>query len=96
MITSSQECCICKVKDVIELGSHDMFIAEVVCTSVDESIIDENGKLDLDKADLVAYSHGEYFALGEKLGKFSYSTHKAEKLKTRQINNRMKKKAGGK
>lgn len=95
-IAESPVCLECKVKDVIELGSHDMFIAEVVCTSVDESIIDENGKLDLDKADLVAYSHGEYFALGEKLGKFSYSTHKAEKLKTRQINNRMKKKAGGK
>lgn len=84
-------CLECKVKDVIELGSHDMFIAEVVCTSVDESIIDENGRLDLDKADLVAYSHGEYFALGEKLGKFSYSTHKSEKLKTRQANNRRKK-----
>ena len=69
-----------------------MFIAEVVCTSIDESIIDENGRLDLAKADLVAYSHGEYFALGEKLGKFSYSTQKSERLKTRQINNQMKKK----
>ena len=90
-IAESPICLECVVKDVIELGSHDMFIAEVVCTSVDENIIDENGRLDLNKADLVAYSHGEYFALGEKLGKFSYSTHKDEKLKTRQENNRKKK-----
>ena len=89
-IAESPVCLECKARDVIELGSHDMFIAEIVCTSVDESIIDENGRLDLDKADLVAYSHGEYFALGEKLGKFSYSTHKSEKLKTRQANNRRK------
>ena len=73
-IAESPVCLECKVRDVIELGSHDMFIAEVVCTSVDESIIDRNGKLDLKKADLVAYSHGEYYTLGEKLGSFSYST----------------------
>ena len=89
-IAESPVCLECKVRDVIELGSHDMFIAEVVCTSVDESIIDRNGKLDLKKADLVAYSHGEYYALGEKLGSFSYSTHKDERLKTRQAKNRMK------
>ena len=89
-IAESPVCLECKVRDIIELGSHDMFIAEVVCTSVDESIIDEKGRLDLNKADLVAYSHGEYFALGEKLGSFSYSTHKSERLKTRQENNRRK------
>lgn len=90
-IAESPVCLECKVRDVIELGSHDMFIAEVVCTSIDDEILDENGRLDLDKAELVAYSHGEYFALGEKLGKFSYSTHKSERLKTRQINNQNKK-----
>ena len=96
-IAEAPVCLECRVKDILELGSHDMFIAEVVCTSVDEGIIDEKGRLDLRKADLVAYSHGEYYALGEQLGKFSFSTHKAERLKTRQISNKMKKtgKPGG-
>ena len=80
----------CKVKQVLELGSHDMFIGEVVATSVDEAVLDENGRLDLKKADLIAYSHGEYFALGDLLGKFSFSTHKDERLKTRQAMNREK------
>ena len=68
-----------------------MYIAEVVCVSVDDRIIDKNDKLDLKKADLVAYSHGEYYALGELLGRFAYSTHKAERLKTRQIKNKARK-----
>ena len=66
----------CKVKDIIELGSHDMFIAEVVNTAIDEKYLDENGKFDLSKAKLVAYSHGEYYALGKYLGKFGYSVKK--------------------
>lgn len=66
----------CRVKEVLHLGSHDMFIAEVVNVSVDERYLNDKGKLELDKADLTAYSHGEYFALGEKLGKFGYSVRK--------------------
>ena len=66
----------CKVKQVVELGTHDMFIAEVVSVSVDDKLLDEKGRLDLGKAKLVAYSHGEYFMLGEKLGKFGYSVAK--------------------
>lgn len=66
----------CKVRDVIELGSHDMFIAEVVCVDAAEEFFDENDRFDLNAAGLVAYSHGEYFALGEKLGKFGYSVKK--------------------
>lgn len=69
----------CKVKQVLELGSHDCFIAEVVNVTVDSSLMDENGKFDLSAADLIAYSHGEYFALGEKLGKFGYSVAKKNK-----------------
>ena len=61
---------------VLELGSHDMFLAKVTAVQVDESLLDEKGKLDLNKAHLVAYSHGEYFALGDKLGKFGYSVRK--------------------
>ncbi len=63
----------CKVHSVIELGSHDMFIAEVLCVRVDERFIDDKGRFDLVAADLVAYNHGEYFTLGKKIGKFGYS-----------------------
>lgn len=66
----------CIVKQILRLGSHDMFIAEVVNVSVEEQYLDENGRLELEKADLIAYSHGEYFALGEKIGKFGYSVRK--------------------
>lgn len=66
----------CKVKQILELGSHDMFVAEVVAVTVDEKYLDEKGRFDLVAADLVAYSHGEYFKLGKKLGKFGYSVAK--------------------
>lgn len=66
----------CRVVDIKELGSHDMFIAEVVSVSVDETLLDENERLDLEKANLIAYSHGEYFMLGEKIGKFGFSVAK--------------------
>lgn len=66
----------CKVKEILRLGSHDMFIAEVVNVSVDGQYLDDNGKLELERADLIAYSHGEYFALGDKIGKFGYSVRK--------------------
>ena len=64
----------CRVKEIIPLGSHDMFIGEVVSVAVDEQYIDpETGKLDLGKAKLIAYAHGEYFTLGEKLGTFGWT-----------------------
>lgn len=63
----------CRVTDVISLGSHDMFIADILCTDVDEQYIDEKGKICLDKAMLVAYTHGDYFLLGEHLGRFGFS-----------------------
>lgn len=66
----------CKVKQVIELGSHDMFLAEVTAVSVDSKYMDEKGKLHLNDLGLTAYSHGEYFELGEKTGKFGYSVKK--------------------
>ncbi len=73
----------CKVKQILPLGSHDLFIAEVVCVDADEAYLDEKGRLDLQKADLVAYSHGDYFSLGEKLGKFGYSVSKSFGVKNR-------------
>jgi len=71
----------CKVKQIVELGTHDLFIAEVLCVTVDESLLDDKNRLDLGKAKLVAYSHGEYFMLGEKLGKFGYSVTKKKNKK---------------
>lgn len=78
-IEESPVCLECVVRQKLELGSHDMYVAEVLSTDVDSSLLDENGKLDLRKADLLAYSHGEYFALGDKLGKFGFSVRKKGK-----------------
>jgi len=75
-IEESPVCLECKVTQVLELGSHDMFIAEVLSTDIDEKYLDENGKFDLSKAKLLAYNHGEYYGLGEYLGKFGYSVRK--------------------
>ncbi|MGB5824095.1 MAG: flavin reductase family protein [Proteocatella sp.] len=66
----------CKVKDIIKLGSHHMFLAEIVAINVEESIINHNGKICLDKAELITYLHGEYFELGRNLGKFGFSVNK--------------------
>ena len=72
----------CKVKQVLELGSHDMFIAEVMAVNVDESLLDEKGTLHLSDADLIAYSHGRYYGLGDFIGKFGYSVQKPSKSKS--------------
>ena len=69
----------CRVVEVIPMGTHDVFIADIVSVSCDDSILDEAGKIRFDKAGLLAYAHGEYYALGEKLGKFGFSTAKAAK-----------------
>lgn len=69
----------CKVRDVRELGSHHMFIAEVTGVQVSEKHMNETGKFELNQTGLVAYSHGEYFELGKRLGKFGYSVAKTRK-----------------
>lgn len=66
----------CKVVEKKELGSHHMFIAEVVGVTIDEKYMDETGKFHINETGLVMYSHGEYFLMGEKLGKFGYSIKK--------------------
>ena len=63
----------CRVEQVIELGSHHMFLARVLAVDVDDRYLDERGKFDLNKSGLAVYSHGEYFALGKRLGTFGYS-----------------------
>lgn len=66
----------CKVKEVVPLGSHDMFLAEVVNVQVSESCLDENGTLQLASAEPLVYSHGKYYAMGQQLGTFGYSVRK--------------------
>lgn len=66
----------CKVTQVLPLGTHDMFLAEVVAVDVDDRYIDEKGAFHMDQVGLVAYSHGDYMSLGEKLGSFGYSVRK--------------------
>ena len=72
----------CRVTDIIPMGSHDMFLADIVAVDVDESLIDEKGKLRLERAGLVAYAHGDYFELGKRIGSFGYSVQKKKKNKT--------------
>ncbi len=72
----------CKVKNITPLGTHDLFLAEILSIHVEENLLDENGKIHLEKADLICYSHGEYFSLNPKvLGKFGYSIKKKSKNK---------------
>lgn len=71
----------CRVKSVQELGSHVLFLADVLAVHADEAYMDKNGKFDLQKANPLVYSHGEYFAVGKKLGKFGYSVKKKKRTK---------------
>ncbi|MBQ5831571.1 MAG: flavin reductase family protein [Alistipes sp.] len=75
----------CRVRQVIELGSHDMFLADVVNVLVDEQYINpETGKLELGRAEIITYSHGEYFRLGEMIGHFGWSVRKKKKHPVRK------------
>ena len=77
-----QECPVnmeCKVRQILPLGSHDMFIAEILAVHVDAALLDEKKRLQLEKAKLLAYSHGQYFGLGKMLGTFGFSVRKKEK-----------------
>lgn len=66
----------CKVKQIVPLGSHDMFIADVLCIDAAEQYIDEKGAFDISKCDLIAYANGGYYSLDKKLGKFGFSVQK--------------------
>ena len=78
----------CRITEKKELGSHHMFLAEVLAVHVDEKYLDENGKFQLNKSGLIAYSHGEYLDLGKEIGTFGYSVKK----KTKKPQKRRKKK----
>ena len=69
----------CRVKEIKELGTHDMFIAEILAVNVDDKYLDDTGKFDMEACDLLAYSHGQYYSLGKRLGKFGFSVEKKNK-----------------
>ena len=69
----------CKVKEIKELGSHHMFIADVLAINADEKYIDEKGAFDISKCDLISYANGGYYTQGKKVGKFGYSVQKKKR-----------------
>ena len=71
----------CIVKNRLELGSHDMFLADIVAVDVEEGLLNAEGKLMLDQAGLICYSHGKYWNLGKELGFFGYSVAKKKNIK---------------
>lgn len=73
----------CRVFDVVSMGTHDVFMADIVGVSCDDAILDEAGKMHFERANLLAYMHGEYFSLGERLGEFGFSTKKPARLNLR-------------
>ncbi len=81
MIKESPVSVECKVKEIKKLGSHHMFVAEVLAINADEKYIDEKGAFDISKCDLIAYSNGNYYSLGKKIGRFGFSVQKNKKKK---------------
>lgn len=71
----------CKVTEIKELGTHHMFIADVLAINADDQYIDKNGAFDISKCNLIAYSNGHYYQLGKKLGKFGFSVQKKKRSK---------------
>lgn len=84
----------CEVTEIKELGSHDMFFAKVTGVTIEESLMDANGKFCLEKSNLIAYSHGAYYELGNSLGTFGFSVQKkkTKKKKAKQSRTIPKKK----
>lgn len=81
----------CRVREILPLGSHSMFLADVVGVTIDDSYMDEKGKFELNSTGLVTYSHGEYFLLGKKLGTFGYSVKKPIKKSSKGKSRKAKK-----
>jgi len=79
MIKESPVSVECKVKEIRELGSHHMFVAEILGINAEEKYINENGAFDISKCDLIAYSNGNYYSLGKKIGRFGFSVQKKKK-----------------
>lgn len=79
LIEESPLCIECRVKEIVALGSHDMFIADVVNIKAETNYLNENGKLELAETNPLVYVHGNYFELGDKIGKFGWSVEKKKK-----------------
>lgn len=73
----------CRVREIHPYGSHHMFVADVLAVQADKEFFDASGKFDLGRAGIIAYSHGEYYCLGKKLGKFGWSVKKNKKRSSR-------------
>ena len=82
----------CKVREIKELGSHHMFIADVLSIDADDKYINEKGAFDIQKCELIAYANGGYYSLGKKLGKFGFSVEKKKKRKSSKSLDRKRKK----
>lgn len=82
MIKESPVSVECKVIEIKELGSHHVFVAEVLAINADSKYIDEKGAFDISKCDLIAYANGGYYSLGKKIGKFGYSVAKKKKKRS--------------
>ena len=77
----------CKVKEIVPLGSHDMFVAEIVAIDADDKYIDDRGAFDISKCDLIAYANGGYYPLNKKIGKFGYSIQKKKSVQKSNMKN---------
>lgn len=75
----------CQVTDVLHLGSHDMFLANITKVALDEALLDEEGRLDMARANLCCYAHGTYYAVGDMLGRFGYSMAEKKKGKMARV-----------
>ena len=91
MIKESPVSVECKVREIIKMGSHDVFIADVLAINASKEYIDKKGAFDISKCDLIAYANGGYYLLGKKLGKFGFSVQKKKKSK-KTINKKSKNK----
>lgn len=84
MIKESPVSVECKVKEIKELGSHTVFIADVLAINSDEKYIDEKGAFDISKCDLISYANGGYYSMGKKLGKFGFSVKRKNNKKIKK------------
>ena len=92
MIKESPVSVECKVKEIKEMGSHHVFIADVLAINASKEYIDEKGAFDISKCDLIAYANGGYYELGKKIGKFGFSVQKKKKAKGKNKSTKNKRK----
>lgn len=85
MIKESPVSVECRVTEIKELGSHHMFVADVLAINADEKYINEKGAFDISKCDLISYSNGHYYSLGKKIGKFGYSVQKRKNTRKKAV-----------